>query len=203
MVNITLLETEKAYHTAQRQDFLERHALKLAAAWADFDMVEHSAAEVVRRYGSIRAIDHGLLRLHKEPLFIALQTACVIGYTRPYADNGGLDAKYGVYSKPEWQDLHETLFVWKERLTGELGIAFRQFVVAPEDERSGAANRYVLGEATSVLKPSRHFGALRDMCTDRKALLWNECQAAIAECCPTLRGQTVLTLSKSRNRPEH
>lgn len=201
MLKITLLETEDAYHIAQRQDFLERHALKLAAAWADFDMVENSAAEVVRRYGSIRPTEQGLLRLHKEPMFIALQTACVIGYTRPYADSGGLDAKYGVYSKPEWQDLHETLFVWKERLTGELGNAFRQFVIARDTENGRTSDRYVLGEATCVLKPLRHFSALSEMCADRKALLWRECQDAIAECYPTLHERALLTLSKPAKRP--
>lgn len=200
MLSVNLLETENDYHVAQRQEFLERHALKLAAAWSDFDMVENAAAEIVRRYGSIRATDYGLLRLHKEPMFVALHTACVIGYTRPYSDSGGLDTKYSSYARPEWQDLHETLFVWKERLTGDLGVSFRQFLVACELDTSNGGDRYVLGETTPVLKPLRHFGLLREMSVDRKTLLWKDCQDAIAECYPALRDQTLLSLSKPKNR---
>jgi hypothetical protein len=199
MIGVNQLETEVNSHIYQKRDFLERHALKLAAAWSDFDMVEHSATEIVRRYGAIRPTDHGLLHLHKEPMFIALQTACVIGYTRPFSDSSGLDAKYSIYPKPEWQDLHETLFVWKERLSGDLGVSFRQFVVARDSECNNAGNRYILGEVTSVLKPFRHFSLLRRMCADRKALLWKDCQDAISECCPTLYDQTLLSLSRLKS----
>lgn len=202
MLSVTLLATEDDYNMAQRQDFLERHALKLAAAWSDLHMVEQSAAEIVHRFGAVRTNEAGLLRLHKEPMFVALQTACVVGYTRPFSENTGLDQKYGVYSKPEWQDLHETLFVWKERLSGELGVAFRQFAVTPETQpqRDGSVDRYIIGEATSALEPIRHFATLRAMCADRKTLLWKDCQDAITECFPVLRDQTLLSLSKLKVR---
>lgn len=202
MLSVTLLATEDDYYMAERQDFLERHALKLAAAWSDFDMVEHAAIEVVRRFGTTRANDHGLLRLHKEPLFLALQTACVVGYTRPFSENTGLDPKYSVYQKPEWQDLHETLFVWKERLCGEVGVSFRQFAVAPESQEKNddSGGRYIIGEASSALEPQRHFSVLQEMCADRKALLWKHCQDAIAECYPVLYDQTLLSLSKLKVR---
>lgn len=196
-MDVNLLNTDGDYHLAQRHDFLEWHALKLAAAWSDFDMVEHSAAEIIRRFGTIKETDNGLLRLHKEPMFMALQTACVIGYTRPYSETSGLDTKYGNYDKSEWQDLHETLFVWKERLSGNLGVSLRRFVVARESSSNCDGDRYVLGEMTPVLKPSRHFQMLREMCADRKALVWKDCQDAITKCYPALHDQILLSLSKS------
>jgi hypothetical protein len=197
--SVNLLATEDDYYMAQQQELLERHALRLAAAWSDFDMVEHAAAEVVRRFGSMNTNEHGLVRLHKEPMFTALHTACVIGYTRPYSEASGLDAKYRTYPKPEWQDLHETLFVWKERLSGELGVSHRQFVVARESDNDDC-DRYVLGEVTSALKPLRHFSVLREMCADRKTLLWKECQDAIAECYPVLYHPALLSFFKPKDQ---
>lgn len=185
---------------AQRQDLLERHALRLAAAWSDFDMVEQSAAEIVRRFGAIEPNDHGVLRLHKQPLFTALQTACVIGYTRPFAEGSALDPKYRNYPKTEWQDLHEVLFVWNERLCGDLGTSFRQFMVTRHTDNSDASDRFILGEATPVLEPRRHFAVLREMCADRKALLWQDLQDAITECYPVLYNSVLLGLAGPKSR---
>lgn len=199
MLSVNLLATEDDFHMAQQQALLERHALRLAAAWSDFDMVEHAAAEIVRRFGAINVADHGLLRLHKEPMFAALQTACVIGYTRPFTEPNALEPKYRSYFKPEWQDLHETLFVWKERLSGDLGVSFRQFVIARESDNDDC-DRYVIGEVTSALKPRRHFGVLREMCADRRALLWKDCQDTIAMCYPALYQPALLGLSKPENQ---
>lgn len=200
MLSVNVLETEEDYCVAQNQIVAERRALKLASAWSDLYMVQQAAGEVVRRFGAIHAADHGLLRLHKEPLFLAFQTACVVGYTRVFGEPTGLDARHSVYPKPEWQDLHETLFVWKERVSGELGTSFRHFVVARE-LATDSNNRYIIGELTSTLEPQRHFSMLFEMCSDRMALLWSECQDAIAERYPVLYQQSLLGLSGINNRP--
>jgi hypothetical protein len=181
----------------ERQRYLERHALRLSAAWSDFDNAEQSAAEIVRRFGSIEPRDLGLMRLHREPVFIALQTACVVTYRRPFAAGNGIEriaARYAVYSKPEWQELHERLFTWAARLSGDTDVSTRHFVVARDRLSKDPIERYIVGEASPILEPAKHFTMLRDMCADRKAMLWVDVQDAISKCYPSLHYPTLLSL---------
>lgn len=196
MISTKLFDNNDYEYMAQRQKQLERDARRLASAWSDFDTVEQLATEVVRRFSVTEPRDLGVLRLHKEPVFVALQTACVIGYTRPFmAGLDRFDAKYTLYTKPEWQGLHEELFVWKERLSGDGNLAFRQYVVAPDIESKQRSDRFVIGEATPVLSPLTEFAWLKEMCTDRKAMLWPELQSALAQCYPVLHHPVLLSLS--------
>lgn len=175
----------------QRQKSLEREARRLASAWSDFDTVEQLANEVIRRFGAIEPRDLGVLRLHKDPIFTALQTACVVGYVRPFlAGLERLNADYGTYSKSEWQNLHEDMFVWKERFAGDGSLVFRQYVVAPDMENKG---EFVIGEASPVLSPRTEFKLLREMCTDRKVKLWPALQDALSQCYPVLYHPVLLS----------
>lgn len=149
---LTLAINNDYQDLADRQSELEAKAQQLAAAWTDFDMVENIAAEVVRRFGSIDPRDFGVLRLHREPVFVAFQTAAVSGYVRPFIQGGGLDRiaeKYSSYDKPEWMKLHDELLFWHYRLSGENSARERQFIVAPDDTRSSKS--FVVGEATAIL----------------------------------------------------
>jgi hypothetical protein len=188
----------------ERQQRLERYALRLAAAWADFDTAEQSAAEIVRRFGMVEPRDLGLMRLHREPIFTALQTACVVAYRRPFAAGNGIERisiKYSAYSKQEWRELHERLFLWAARLSGDTDVSARQFVVARNREAKSASERLLLGEASTVLEPSREFAMLREMCADRKALLWTDLQDAVDECYPYLHYPTLLSLGGATSIP--
>lgn len=181
------------YSMDQKQKQLESRALALAAAWSDFDVVEESAKEVVRRFGAIEPRDLGIMRLHKHPLFVSLQAACVIGYTRPFANGLELiSAECSKYSKREWQELHEDLFVWRTCLTGY--SSSRQFVVARDVEGKQTSHRYVIAEASPVLEPLTDFAALRDMCADRKAILWPQLEDAVSECYPAFYHPVLLSL---------
>jgi hypothetical protein len=188
----------------QRQMLIERRALTLAAAWSDFHVVEETAAEVVRRFGMIEPRDLWVIRLHKHPLFVALQSACVTGYTRPFLVDHGLGQvaeKYCTYTHPEWEELHEDLFVWRERLSGDGDIAFRQFVVARNDSRhrDAVTDRYVIGEATRTLEPLKHFALLQEMCADRKALIWPDLENALTECYPFMAHPVLLSLGNKND----
>lgn len=165
-------------------NLLEARALELTAAWADFNVVEQSAKEVIRRFQAVQAAeDIATAQLRKDPLFVALQIACVFGYTRPFAN--GLEriaAGYGKYRKGEWQQLHEALFAWRTYLTGS--SVEREFIVAHAWEGEGSPERLVVIEAGAGLEPSKDFAALRDMCADRKAMLVPAIKDAVAQCSP-------------------
>lgn len=179
------------------QKGFERHAVRLAAAWSDFDIAEQSALEVIRRFGAIEARHVGLVRLHKHPLFAALQIACVVSYTKPFSSVNGfdrLDPKYGKYSRPEWQQFHEELFVWRDYLSGQRNIAAREFAVARDPDSKDTIDRFVIGEASAVLEPLKDFNTLREMCADRKALLWPDLQQTISDCYPSLHDPVLLSL---------
>lgn len=180
---------------AENQADLEQRALRLAAAWSDFDMAENIAGEVVRRFGPIDPRDFGVLRLHREPVFVAFQTAAVSGYVRPFIQGGGLErlsAKYSTYDKPEWKQLHSELLFWHYRLSGESSCADRQFMVAPEEAGNRTSGEFVIGEATPVLEPVYHFTLLRMMCASRKALIWPDMQEALAACYPFIKYPVLL-----------
>ena len=199
MPSVKLVDSDE-FFMDRRQQHLERHALRLAAAWSDFDKTEHAASEIIRRFGDIEPRDLGLMRLHKEPMFAALQTACVIGYTRPFAVGNGIEriaVKYALYSKTDWQELHEDLFVWAARLSGDSDVSARQFVVARDRASKDKADRFVIGEASPVLEPLRHFAMLREMCVDRKAMLWTDLQESASNCYPYLHYPTLLSLGGS------
>jgi hypothetical protein len=202
MPSLKLVESDESYMD-QRQQQLERHALRLAAAWSDFDTTEQAALEIVRRFGAVEPRDLGLMRLHKEPMFAALQTACVIGYVRPFAAGNGIEriaVKYSLYSRTDWHELHEDLFAWAARLSGASDVSARQFVVARDRASKDAANRFVIGEASPALEPLRHFTTLREMCVDRKAMLWTDLQEAVSNCYPYLHYPTLLSLGGAANQ---
>jgi hypothetical protein len=195
--NTTRWDGEDHYDLDQRQKGFERHAVKLAAAWSDFDVAEQAAIEIIRRFGAIEARNFGVMRLHKHPLFAALQTACVISYTRPFAGDNGIERispKFTQFSKPEWQEFHEELFIWRDYLSGDRNFSSREFVVARDAASKGRVDRFVIGEASAVLEPSKDFTLLREMCADRKALLWPDLQDAISTCYPGLYNPVLLSL---------
>jgi hypothetical protein len=178
----------------QKQRDAERHAVRLAAAWSDFEVAEQAAIEIVRRFGAIEARDFGLMRLHKHPLFAALQVACVMSYTRSFAEADSIERispKYAKYSKPEWQEFHEELFIWRAYLSGERNMAAREFVIARD---AGDADSFIIGEASPVLEPFKDFQLLREMCANRKAMIWFDLQDAISACYPVLQHPVLLSL---------
>lgn len=199
MLRMTL-QTNDYQLLSEHQRVLERKALKLAAAWSDFDSVETISGEIIRRFGSIDPRDLGVIRLHKHPLFVALQTAAVTHYVRPFIEDGGIgqvEPKYGTYNNIEWNRMHSELFVWQHRLTGECHAPSRQFMVAPDEVRNPTSGRFVIGEASDVLEPLRRFTLIRAMCGDRKELLWPDLQEAIAACYPFLKHPVLLSLKDS------
>src|SRR5256885_5506907 len=136
----------------ERQQRLERYALRRAAAWSDFDAAEQAAAEIVKRFGAIEARDLGLMRLHREPMFTALQTACVIAYRRPFTAGNAIEriaTRYGVYSKLEWQTRPERLFIWAARLSGDTDAAERKFVVPRNPMTKSTTEVMMPGEAAA------------------------------------------------------
>lgn len=188
---------------ADSQRYLEHRALRLAAAWEDFDIVENIAGEIARRFGPIDPRDFGVLRLHREPVFIALQTAAVTLYVRPFVGDGGLErlsAKYATYDNPEWKQLHAELFLWRHRISGESSGRDRQFMIAPRETRDPAWDEFVVGEASPVLEPMYHFTLLRMMCSSRKALIWPDLQEALAACYPFIKHPVLLTGTKPADR---
>jgi hypothetical protein len=193
---LTLAITDDDQTLADNQGYLEHRALRLAAAWQDFDTVENIAGEISRRFGAIDPRDFGVLRLHREPIFIALQTAAVTLYVRPFTVDGGLErlaAKYATYDRPEWKQLHAELCLWRHRTSGESSGRDRQFMIAPRETRDPAWDEFVVGEASSVLEPMSHFTLLRTMCASRKALIWPDLQAALAACYPFIKHPVLLT----------
>jgi hypothetical protein len=117
-------------------------------------------------------------------------------YTRAYSETHGLDrfsAKYAVYPKHEWQEFHEALFRWAALFSGGSDISNRQFIVVRENE-SDSSGRFALREASEMLDPSKHFALLRDMCADRKVLLWPDVEEAVCNCYPYLNHPTLLSL---------
>lgn len=195
---LTLAVTNDSQALADNQSYLEGRAVRLAAAWSDFDMVENVAGEVVRRFGPIDPRDFGVLRLHREPLFVASQIAAVTGYVRPFIQGDGLErlsAKYSTYEKAEWRHLHSELFSWHHRLSGDSSSRDRQFMVAPD----GA--QFVIGEASPILQPVYHFTLLRMMCADRKALIWPDLQEALAACYPFMKHPVLLSLCELPRAP--
>lgn len=201
MLSLRLITNDDYEYLAGRQTELEQHARQLVAAWSDFDIVERSANEVIRCFGNIEPRDLGVMRLHKEPNFLALQMACVVGYVRPFAAGlARLDAMYAIYIKPEWQDFHEDLFVWKEKLTGDRNMASRRYVIAPNIDRNADGERFVAGEATQVLAPLRDFTRLGQMCADRKAKIWPKLQEALNDCYPVLRHPVLLDVEVPSRR---
>src|ERR1051325_1918254 len=83
----------------ETQQGFERLAVRLAAAWSEFDIAEQSVSEIIRRFGPIEARNNGLVRLHKHPLFAALQIACVVSYTKPFVNGNGIGPLQKKYSE--------------------------------------------------------------------------------------------------------
>lgn len=177
-------------------NLLEARALELVAAWSDFDVAEQSAKEIIRRF---QANEPVTVHLPSHPLFLSLQTACVIAYTRPFANGLELiSPDYGTYFNSEWQQLHEQLFVWRTYLTGS--SIERRFIVAREGGSKESPERLLIVEAGAVLEPARELAALRDMCADRKAMLWPAIEEVVARYYPVLDKPILLNLTESGRR---
>lgn len=168
------------------QKLLEPYLLRLIAAWSDFQLVESAAKEVIRRFGQVESSDVQAAHWDKDPLFISLQATCVVGYTRPFAN--GLDlttAGCREYAESDWQRLHEELMRYSLQ---------RQFVVAHAWEGESSPERLVVIEAGPALEPLKDFAALRDMCADRKAMLWPVIEDAVAQSYPALDQPIVVSV---------
>lgn len=168
---------------------LQRQVIKLAGAWCDFDMTESIASETLACFGQLKP-EEVSLRLHKEPIFFSLQTACIVSYARPFTSNEGLGAltgKLAIYRNAEWQQFHKDLMLMRNKFFAHNDIGFRSIQVSPtfgHPGERGSVDRFVLG-ASSIRLTWDQFSMIQKMCADRKAILRPEIQGVLGHLYPS------------------
>lgn len=161
---------------------LQRRAIKLGTAWSDLDKAGEIADAITRRFTSLDAEDAELY---------GLETACVVCYVRPFTDNEGLGPLVGKlckYDNPDYQTLHDDLVVLRNKIFAHSDINYRMMSLHPNAMRNlsggeGPEFRFSLS-FTSFLIPVEHFLTIRDMCDDRKGLIWKQLHAVLLKIYP-------------------
>lgn len=161
---------------------LKRRAIKLGTAWSDLDKAGEIADAITRRFTSLDAKDAELY---------GLETACVVCYVRPFTDNEGLgplSGKLCEYDNPEHQTLHSDLIALRNKIFAHSDINYRKMSLQQNAMRKfpgaeGPEFRFSLS-FTNFLIPLERFLTVREMCDDRKGLVWEQLQAVLLKLYP-------------------
>lgn len=171
---------------------LQRQAIRLGAAWFDFDMVEKVAQKALFHLRRFSQRGKELLPVTRDPTLYALQTTCVIAYARPFTDNTGLGAlgrSLTRYSSSETQQFHADLMRLRHGFFAHSDIALRPIQVHPNKSEShirgpGTTGRFSLSQSGIRLE-ERHYALLKKMCAERKGIVWPQLQRILAELYPS------------------
>jgi hypothetical protein len=167
---------------------LQRKVIKLTSAWFDFDMTEKIVAETLSHFGEMNHEEAKMAFLHQDPTFFSLQMACVVSYARPFTSNEGLGAlagKLAKYHNAAQQQLHSDLITLRNKFFAHNDIEFRTITVIPilGQVLTEQDDRFSLG-ASSIMLSWDQFSIIREMCVNRKTILWPQLQKILNQIYP-------------------
>lgn len=118
---------------------------------------------------SLYVIEH--VKDLKDELWIPLQDAVVISYSRPFTRNrpfGGLADEWGVFEDPQLQALHDELLGLRHQTIAHSDAEVRKVLIVPPAVDFGAVGKTKgLGVVSTTTKvPPARFHKIQELCLD-------------------------------------